>query len=481
MTAQTILPANSVLDTGFSVANSARFEGVTPDSLRLAAAGNDGDQKHWTVSMWIKRSKLATLQHVWSWSRNNTNAEGGFAFDTNDQIFFISDGQNGGTNEIDGVFRDTSAWFHLVWSCDADNGTNALRWRVYINGVERAITGDPTIQDANGIVNRGSSQEHWIGGRSRSLNSNTDDAPFSGYIAEVVFIDDATLAPTSFGEFDEDSGIWKPLKSVEDLTFGAKGYYLNFQDSAELGTDVSGNDYDFAETGLTAIDQSTDTCTNNFATYNPLQVQIGTANEPVFREGNLHIHGSTTGAILFHAASTIGVSKGKWYAEFKGGSASNQNGMVGVTYDPGEDARNDDYPGEQSHSYGYYVNGNKYTSDNAASYGDAWTTDIIGVALDLDNHKLYFSKNGTWQNSGDPESGSTGTGSAFDLTTGQTYFFATGDGNATYVNPFEANFGGCSVSAISSGNADGDGFGNFEFAVPSGYFALCTKNLAEYG
>ena len=101
MTAQTILPANSVRDTGFSVDNSARFEGVTPDSLRLAAAGNDGDQKHWTVSMWIKRSKLATLQHVWSWSRNNTNAEGGFAFDTNDQIFFISDGQNGGTNEID--------------------------------------------------------------------------------------------------------------------------------------------------------------------------------------------------------------------------------------------------------------------------------------------------------------------------------------------------------------------------------------------
>ena len=217
----------------------------------------------------------------------------------------------------------------------------------------------------NGIVNRGSSQEHWIGGRSRSLNSNTDDAPFSGYIAEVVFIDDATLAPTSFGEFDEDSGIWKPLKSVEDLTFGAKWILFKFSRFSRtrymmyLETIT-----DFAETGLTAIDQSTDTCTNNFATYNPLQVQIGTANEPVFREGNLHIHGSTTGAILFHAASTIGVSKGKWYAEFKGGSASNQNGMVGVTYDPGEDARNDDYPGEQSHSYGYYVNGNKYTSDN---------------------------------------------------------------------------------------------------------------------
>ena len=247
-----ILSANT-LSSGFDVDNSARFDQPDgADTLRLAAAGNDGDPKHWTVSMWIKRSKLATLQHVWSWSANNTNAEGGFAFDTNDQIFFISDGQNGSTNEIDGVFKDPSAWFHLVWACDADNGTNALRWRVYINGVERAITGDPTIQDANGIINRGSTQEHWIGGRARSLNSNVSDASFfSGYLAEVVFIDDSTLGPTSFGEFDDDTGIWKPI-DVSDLTFGAEGYYLDFENAAELGTDVSGNSNTFTESNISS-------------------------------------------------------------------------------------------------------------------------------------------------------------------------------------------------------------------------------------
>ena len=480
MTAQTILPANSVRDTGFSVANSARFEGVTPDSLRLAAAGNDGDQKHWTVSMWIKRSKLATLQHVWSWSRNNTNAEGGFAFDTNDQIFFISDGQNGGTNEIDGVFKDTAAWFHLVWSCDADNGTNALRWRVYINGVERAITGDPTIQDANGIVNRGSSQEHWIGGRSRSLNSNTDDAPFSGYIAEVVFIDDATLAPTSFGEFDEDSGIWKPLKSVEDLTFGAKGYYLNFQDSAELGTDVSGNDYDFAETGLTAIDQSTDTCTNNFAVMNPLDNFYAGGT---FAQGNLQVTTRNTG--YSYNTATFGVSTGKWYWEVKWSAqdtGSTNQVIIGIAKRivPSTTV----WLGSVAYTYGYQGTGHVHVSDGNATNSTSTTYsvgDIISVAMDLDNNKIHFAKNGTYTNSSDP-AGNTGgvviTAANSELEDSGFYFPAFGDGNNNLVQTGQFNFGAGPPYAISSGNADGNGIGNFEFAVPSGYLAICTKNIS---
>jgi len=477
----TVLGANSVVDSGFKVANSARFEGGTPDSLRLAAAGDDGDQKHWTVSMWIKRSKLATLQHVWGWSRNSTNAEGGFAFDTNDQIFFISDGQNGGTNEIDGVFKDTAAWFHLVWSCDADNGTNALRWRVYINGVERAITGDPTIQDANGIINRGSSQEHWIGGRARSVNSNTGDSPFSGYIAEVVFIDDATLGPTSFGEFDEDTGIWKPLKSVEDLTFGAKGYYLNFQDSAELGTDVSGNDYDFAETGLTAIDQSTDTCTNNFATLNPLNVP--TSNRPTFIEGNLKTTCGTTGG-AYMGSATIGVSSGKWYAEAKITVIDSM--LIGVSANVSEDARDNSYPGQQGASAAILPDsGNKYISDSATTHGDAFTAnDILMIALDLDDNDVYFGRNGNWFD-GSGNADENNPNSAISITAAAStidgfYFFSVGDGGGSAAAAAHWNFGSPSY-AISSGNADGEGFGNFEYAVPSGYLALCTKNLAENG
>ena len=273
MTAQTILPANT-LSSGYDVANSARFDQPDgADTLRLSAAGSNGDMKHWTISMWIKRSKLGALQHVWSWSRNSTNAEGGFAFDANDQLFFINDGQNGSTNEIDGRWRDPASWMHLVWSCDADDGTNANRWKVYINGVQQTITGGPTISDANGIINQGSTQEHWIGGRARSLNSNVADASyFSGYLAEVVFIDDATLDPTSFGEFDSNSPtIWKP-KDVSGLTFGTEGYYLDFKNAAELGTDVSGNSNTFTESNISDVHQTTDTCTNNFATMNPLNV-----------------------------------------------------------------------------------------------------------------------------------------------------------------------------------------------------------------
>ena len=129
--------------------------------------------------------------------------------------------------------------------------------------------------------------------------------------------------------------------------------------------------------------------------------------------------------------------------------------------------------------------GNKWNNGSQTSYADNYTTnDIIGVAMDLDNNKIYFSKNGTWQNSGDPESGATGTGSAFTITASSStpdgvYYFAGGKRSNDTVK-LNWNFGSPSFT-ISSGNTDADGYGNFEYAVPSGYFSLNTKNLAEYG
>ena len=479
-----ILPGNvgsATAATGFNVANSARFRKDPIDELRLGAAGDNGDTKHWTVSMWIKRGKLGSLQHVWTWARNNVNADGGFAFDANDQIFLLNDGQNGGTSEIDGVFRDPLSWFHFVWSCDADNATNALRWRVYINGVERTVTGDPTISDAAGKINQGSSQDHWIGGRARSIISGIADTPFSGCIAEVVFIDDATLGPTSFGEFDDDSGIWKPI-DVSGLTFGPKGYYLNFQDSAELGTDVSGNDYDFSETGLTAINQSLDTCTNNFPTLNPLFLSAATLN---FTDANLTNNGVSSTAYR-SAYGTIGVSTGKWYFEFRVNKVADSDMAVGIVHEDQvvQTASNGRfYTGTKGYGYGA-ADGDKLNNDadngSGASYGSGFTSvgNIVGCALDLDNGKIYFSLNGTFQDSGDPTTGATGTGSAFDVTLGGFYFPAVTTENDD--DRYSINFGSPPY-ANSSGNADGEGFGNFEYAVPSGYFAICSKNLAEYG
>jgi hypothetical protein len=476
-----ILGTNSIKDTGFDVANSARF-GV--NTYMHKAFSSDNEKDTWTFSLWVKRGNSGSTQRMMT---HNGATSGKFFYlrwESNEQLHFhigMSDG-NYAAFDTTQVFRDHSAWYHIVCAVDTTQGTEANRVKIYVNGSQLTAFGTANYPAQNTTASIGRTDTPMVVGAlygsGYGITSGSPQEYYDGYLAEVCFIDDAQLAADSFGEFDSDSGIWKPI-NVSGLTFGTDGFYLDFEDSGNLGNDANGGT-DLTEVNLAATDQSTDTCTNNFSTYNPLQVQVGTANEPVFRDGNLTIHGSSTGSIHFHAPSTIGVTQGKWYAEFKGGSASNENGMVGVTYDPGEDARNDDYPGQQSHSYGYYVNGNKYTGDSASSYGDAWTTDIIGVALDLDNHKLYFSKNGVFQNSGDPTSGSTGTGSAFSLTTGQTYFFSTGDGNATYINPFEANFGSPPF-AISSGNTDGDGYGNFEYAVPSGYFSLCTKNLAEYG
>ena len=479
MTAQTILPANSVVDSGFDVANSARFEGGTSDSLRWNSGAN-GNMILWTVSMWIKRGKFGTEQTVWKWG-SNASAEGGIYFDANDQLVFINDSQNGGSNEVDGVFRDPSAWYHVVWACDTAQSSNANRWKVYINGVQRTLTGGPSISQANGQINQGATHQNWIGDSPRSLQSGTSSSFFSGYIAEVVFIDGAALAPTSFGEFDEDSGIWKPIESVADLTFGTYGYYLNFQNAAELGTDVSGESNTFSETGLTAIDQSTDTCTNNFATLNPLNVP--TSNRPTFAEGNLKVTSGTTGQ-AYMGSATIGVSSGKWYAEMK--CLVIDSMIAGISANVAEDARDSNYPGQQGASVGILPDsGNKYISDSGSTHGDAFSAnDILMIALDLDDNDVYFGRNGNWFD-GSGNADENNPNSAISITAAAStidgfYFFSVGDGGGDEAAAAHWNFGSPSY-AISSGNADGEGFGNFEYAVPSGYLALCTKNLAENG
>jgi hypothetical protein len=296
-----------------------------------------------------------------------------------------------------------------------------------------------------------------------------------GYLAETVFLDGLDHNATFFGEFDEDSGIWKP-KNVSGFTFGNNGFYLDFEDSSALGNDVSGNDNDFTVNNLTAIDQSTDTCTNNFATLNPL-IPIG----GTFSEGNLQHTRSSAG--YRSAVSSIGVSSGKWYVEIK----SPDSGNIGVGVINGDNSSglymsgSEQFLGQHSYDVGYYFNGVLYVGNSSQS--GSWTSytsnDIIGIAIDVDNGFVYFSKNGTFVNSGDPTSGATGTG-GYNLSgigSNGTYFIgcSTGNNSEHYVN-----FGN-PIFSISSGNTDGNGYGNFEYAVPSGYYSLNTKNLAEFG
>ena len=252
---------------------------------------------------------------------------------------------------------------------------------------------------------------------------------------------------------------------------------------------MSGNNNDYSVTNLSAVNQSIDTCTNNFATFNSLITFP--SNPPDLSEGNLK--GETIDSDPGHdgGASTIGVSQGKWYFESTslssreivtagGGTISH---AVGIHSDPSEAARQGtSFSPQFTGGFIYALNGKIYstaTGTSGSSYGSTYAhNDIIGVAIDLDNHKLYFSKNGTFQNSGDPTSGSTGTG-ALSITTGLTYFaFVTDVGGSAVTSSI--NFGS-PINSISSGNSDSEGFGNFAHSVPSGYFSLCSSNLAEYG
>ena len=307
-------------------------------------------------------------------------------------------------------------------------------------------------------------------------------------MAEVCFCDGQAYAASDFGEFDEDSPtIWKP-KKVSTLTFGSNGFYLDFEDSDNLGDDESGNTNDLTETNLAAADQATDTPTNNFATLNSLEVVLS-ASGATLAEGNLKSSMAATGYYGIH--STFGASNGKWYAEFKATSHASGTAWyhIGVQADQLKEGTwgTGHAVGSAASAYAYVGgDGNKYYEGSNASYGNTYDAgDIIGIALDLTNNKLYFAKNGTWQNSGDPTSGATGTGAISITDPASTslgaYLFACGKASNTVAFVIEANFGGCPAFSISSGNADGNGYGNFEYAPPSGYLALCTKNLGSDG
>ena len=464
------------------IENSTRFNDGSSDYLSRTPS-SAGNRKTWTWSGWVKRGTIGANSIFEAGTASNNSL--GFQFESGtDQLqFFVYNGSSVTVNvKTTQVFRDVSAWYHLVVAFDTTQATASNRVKLYVNGSQVTALAATTYPSQDTDYNINNTNVHELG-RAVFGSSNY----FDGYMAEVVLIDGQALDPTSFGEFDSTTGIWKPKKIGAQFAAGGgagtNGFYLDFKDSSNLGNDLSGNNNDYTVNNLTSVDQSTDTCVVNYATLNPLNAASG--GTFTFSEGNLRVKGADT--IEGYTSSTIGFSQGKWYFECE--SNFNTQGVIGITFDGdsgqvADDVRSDRYPGNATYSYGYIlINGNKVTNSSSSSYGDSLATgDILGVAIDLDNMKLYFSKNGTFQNSGDPTSGSTGTG-AIDLTgSGSTGFcFVTvGDNNNAGYGQIDFNFGSPFFS-ISSGNADANAHGNFEYSVPSGYFALCSKNLAEFG
>ena len=459
---------NSIKDTGYDVANSARFNVGSSDNIQRTY-GTPTNAKIFGLSWWVKLGK--------AWDGSGSQDFWGERADGSNRVFhgINADGtfqyfeKNGGSTTLDiktnRLFRDNSAWYHFLLLGDSTQGTAANRLKLYINGVQETSfsTESYPSSDYQFRLAVGSSTKYFgrigLGG---SLSTNYYD----GYLAEAVFVDGTVTAHTDYGEFDSDSpNIWKPI-DVSGLTFGNNGFHLDFEDSSALGNDVSGNDNDFTVNNLTAVDQSTDTCTNNFATLNPLDNYYAGST---LSEGNLKI---VTGGYTTNT-STIALASGKWFWEVKVTNSSSED-MIGIR---GDQTRSN-YDWNESFDFFYNSYGRFYDGSSGSqfvSYGATFTTgDIIGVALDLDSgtNTIQFYKNGSAQGSKNITNVSS-TAIGF-------YHIAVGDYTSGAASTFEMNFGSPTFS-ISSGNADGNGYGNFEYSVPSGYYAVNSKNLAEFG
>ena len=453
-----IIPANTLASGGFSVDNSLRLNG-TNDYMHKT--GSAGSRRKFTISFWMKGGSPGggTIFSTGDYDAGDgvlqitVSNSGRLTFDDYDQD---NDSYNQrwvtpGTT----IFRDPTAWYHICVAVDSTQGTYANRVKFYLNGenISSLFTNnasDRPVQNADFHINY--AKPHTLGRRYDAANY------FPGYISEFCLIDGTTLDPTSFGEFDEDSGIWKPI-DVSGLTFGTNGFYLDFEDSGNLGNDANGGT-DLTEVNLAAIDQTTDTPTNNFATGNPLSPYVSRT----ISEGNL-VHTSTTThwTSLF---STIGVSSGKWWIELKATAGAYHNFGIVNDFPVSENGSIGDFTSIATQQIGYYSNsGTRKLNENTAAYGATWTNgDIINMSLNLDDNELKFYKNGAIQASG----------TAITIPSGYTYFVGASVYNSSAVS---FNFGNPTYTGTDK--TDGNSRGSFEYAAPSGYLSLCTANLSE--
>ena len=454
-----IIPANTLASGGYAVDNSLRFNSGSNDFLNKTN-GTPTNSKKFTTSVWIKRSNLSAYQYVLDSFTDSQNKEQVYFHEDNSLVFFSRHSNSTVCSlKTNRLFRDTAAWYNIIMAIDTTQGTASNRFKIYVNGVQETSFATETYPNQNVDFHINTNNKPLIIGEYGGGGSN-----YNGYMSEYCLIDGQQLTLTDFGEFDEDSGIWKPI-DVSGLTFGNNGFYLDFEDSAALGADVSGNTNNFTVNNLTAIDQTTDTPTNNFCTMNPLDNFYIAST---FSEGNCKV---VTGSSS-HSwnTSTFGLSSGKWYMEFtiidagSGGST-----LIGITDRPAVNASEE--LGGLATTYAYLSSGNFRTNNtNTANSVSSTNGDIIGVALDLDSSQntISYYKNNTLivaaQNITAPVSGN--------------YFIASGDwlDGDTVTN--DHNFGN-PVVAHSSAVADGNSRGSFEYAPPSGYLSICTANLSE--
>ena len=458
--------ANS--DSGaYQIDNSLRFDDGSSCKLEFDTSG-DGTATKGTISLWVKRSSLDIMSNgsdALVYAVNDSENYSFLRFDDADKLDFYNITSNTLRQRFvtNRLFRDIAAWYHIVLAFDVSQASSSNGIKIYVNGELQTSFGTSTYNQNQG-TNFFLANADWKIGVDTSGGSF-----FDGYIANVEAITNQQLAATDFGE-SNDNGVWIPKATSH--TAGTNGFKLEFKEtgtsanSSGIGADTSGNDNHMSVTNLAATDVTTDTPTNNFCTLNPLHKST---SDVVLSEGNLKmVSGYSSG--WQHCAATIAVKNGKWYWEAKAlAVAATDKTSIGVFQFDTTDVDFINNTNTDRSSKGISGHG---AGTGSYTYAQG---DIIMCGMDLDNNKVYWGKNGTWFGSLDPAAGSGSTTQTID----NSNFCVPAVGGYDD-SSWELNFGVPQFS-ISSGNADANGYGNFEYAVPSGYFALCTKNLAEYG
>ena len=462
--------------------NTVRFNDGSSDFLSRTAPTPIGSRRVFTVSCWVKRTDLGSTDQDFYSNYYSTDNMIEIRFTSVDSLRVHNRG--GASTTIDlrttRKFRDVSAWYHVVVAFDTTQSTASDRVKIYINGVQETAFSTETYPSLNqDLMNEvDGTYTNFIGKRGDSA------AFFDGYLAESVYVNNSALDPTSFREFNSTTGIWTPIPIGNQITsFGNTGYFLDYSDSSNLGKDLSPNGNNFTVNNLTSVDQSTDLPTNTFNTLSPLLK----GSKITLSQGNLVSTGNT-GADAGNVCACYPIAfSGKWYFEVKiTGTSSSGYPKLGVLFDfaslnpgnmDGGSGGSNLAPGS-SDVYVQFTSSVIYSPDGNVSITSPSNGDIFMFALDMENGAIYVGENGTWLNSGDPTSGASKTGKIADLTTTQQFMPVASDYNSGSTS---WNFGGAESFTISSGNSDANGYGNFEYAVPSGYYSLCTANLNTYG
>ena len=439
----------------------------------LTRTQSAGNRRTFTISVWVKRSTPSARQSIISASIDGNN-ETYIWLNSTDKLSIRE--SHGNTSDFvlqtNRLFRDVNAWYHIVLAVDTTQATASDRVKVYVNGVQETSfeSGQETYPSQNYETRyNNNSQVVEIG---RHLSGYP--FPFDGVMSHFHFVDGTAYAPTVFGSTDSTTGEWK-INTNPNVTYGTNGFFI-LKDGNSV-TDQSPNTNNFTVAGGT-LTKTEDCPSNVFATWNPLFYAGGAVTHSA---GNTRF--AESGNYWKSTLATIGASTGKYYAEFK----CNGNWMIAGVVDLNDtlgygivDRNFFSTTHISNQGYGLYnADGSLRYRGSETTYGSSYGSgDILQIALDCDNNRVFFGINGTWQNSADPTN--SGTGFAMNATN-PIYTFACSVQN----DEVHANFGGGFFATTEittntgTGFQDADGKGRFFYNPPTNFRCLSTKGLNQ--